>query len=156
VHKIVLSFAIVIAETYFVCKRIYNDKPAGKKDNPAVKVESVLKKIAESAIAKQEAKEQKVTFGDLIYSVKVPLILWLCRILCFIMVYMYHDWQSVVLLIWLFHSTVFRDRALFVRLTVTIYFPLMILIFLFMFTVNIYGLIDYQKWAQTPYRIFTP
>jgi len=31
----------------------------------------------------------------------------------------------------------------------------MILIFLFMFTVNIYGLIDYEKWAQTPYVVFS-
>lgn len=31
----------------------------------------------------------------------------------------------------------------------------MILIFLFMFTVNIYGLIDYEKWATTPYVVFT-
>lgn len=83
-------------------------------------------------------------------------MLWVCRILCFITVFMYHDWQSVILLIWLLHSTIFTTKSTFVKITALIYFPLMILIFLFMFTVNIYGLIDYSLWASTTYLIFYP
>lgn len=38
---------------------------------------------------------------------KASMIIWLCRMITFIWVYCYHDWQSVILLIWILHSTIY-------------------------------------------------
>ena len=64
---------------------------------------------------------------------------------------MYHDYQSLVFLIWLLLSTVYTNTSIFVRLTYYLLFPLMILIYLFYYTINIYGFINYSSWVNQPY-----
>ena len=41
------------------------------------------------------------------------LLIWICRALAFVWAYCYHDWQSVVLLFWIMHSTLYRKTSLF-------------------------------------------
>ena len=97
--------------------------------------------------------ETPPTYGDVIGALKIPLVLWLCRITCFIYVYMYHDWQSVVILVWIIHSTFFKVRNYFVEWTLRVYLPFMILNFLFMYTINLFGLINYFEWANEAHKI---
>ena len=57
---------------------------------------------------------------------------------------MYHDYQSLVPLLWLLGSTVFKRSRRFVRFTTYFFFPLMIAVYLFYFTVNIPGVVSYS------------
>jgi hypothetical protein len=86
----------VVAEIYFVCKRIHDEKPIVKRDQIIVASVIGMPKIEDESNSflngKKAISDSKVSFGDLIYSVKVPIILLFCRILCFITIYMYHDW----------------------------------------------------------------
>ena len=65
----------------------------------------------------------------------------MCRTLCFLQVYCYHDIQSVFLLIWIVHSTLFRDPNLFRKWIIFCYLPLVISIFLWYYVINIFGLL---------------
>lgn len=73
--------------------------------------------------------------------IKAGIVIWICRILSFIWVYMYHDWQSVLILIWIVHSTLFRDSANFKKWMIYLYMPLVTCIFLWYYVINIYGLL---------------
>jgi hypothetical protein len=78
---------------------------------------------------------------------KSPLTLWIARISCFIWAYMYHDYQSLIILIWLFHSTLYVKSTIFVKCTAYFYLPIFNLLVLWYFTINVFGLIVY--WDQT-------
>ena len=73
------------------------------------------------------------------------MLIWICRILAFIWVYCYHDWQSVVLLTWICHSTVYSKTSLFKKWMLFVYVPLVTAIFLWYYVINIFGLI---RWTQ--------
>ena len=74
-------------------------------------------------------------------SIKGFMPIWMCRTLCFVQVYCYHDIQSVFLLIWIVHSTLFRDPNLFRKWIIFCYLPLVISIFLWYYVINIFGLL---------------
>lgn len=78
---------------------------------------------------------------------KASTIIWLCRIIAFVWVYCYHDWQSVILLIWILHSTMFEDSVTFKKCMTFLYMPLVTLIFLWYYCINIFGLIE---WTTDP------
>ena len=78
--------------------------------------------------------------------VKLPMLLWVCRLLNLVVVYRYHDWQSIVPLIWVLHSTLFRSRQRFVRMTLNGYIPLMIAGNLWYYLININGLINFANY----------
>ena len=63
--------------------------------------------------------------------------------MCFTWCYMYHDWQSLLVLIWLLHSTLFRSTTLFVKVTAYFYLPMFMLIVLQYYVANIYGMVDW-------------
>ena len=63
---------------------------------------------------------------------------------------MYHDYQSLVPLLWLLGSTVFKRSRRFVRFTTYFFFPLMIAVYLFYFIVNIPGIVIYHS-SRFPY-----
>ena len=65
----------------------------------------------------------------------------MCRLVGFIWAYMYHDWQSVFLLTWILHSTLYRDTRNFKRFMIFFYMPIFIAIFLWYYVINIYGLL---------------
>lgn len=73
--------------------------------------------------------------------VYIPLMLWVCRVFCFIQVYRYHDYQSLVPLIWLIHSALFKKRKTFVWWIHWAYLPLFYACYLWYFIVNIFDLV---------------
>jgi hypothetical protein len=74
-------------------------------------------------------------------------MLWVCRILTFVWTFMYHDWQSLVTLFWLLHSTQFNSTTRFIKMTAYFYLPLIMVSMLFYYTINIYGImfLVYEK-----------
>lgn len=122
----------------------------------------------------QKRRKKDTIFGI----IKLSAWLWVCRVLCFIQVYRYHDWQSVVPLVWCLHTFMWSNKPLvstgqptgesasaavkvdpypltssdvdpkWIRITYTFYLPVMYLCYLWYFVVNIFGLIDYAGWSQ--------
>ena len=76
-------------------------------------------------------------------------LLFFCRVLGFIWVYMYHDWQSVIILMAGLHSTIYNDSRIFRKWIMSFYLPCYVLIFLFYYITNIEGLIPQMNdWDQ--------
>jgi hypothetical protein len=63
---------------------------------------------------------------------------------------MYHDYQSLVFLVWLLGSSVYTNTKIFVKITYFVLFPLMMLTYVFYFVVNIFGLFNYSAWTNQP------
>jgi hypothetical protein len=72
---------------------------------------------------------------------QISTIRWICRLFSFVWVYLYHDWQSVIMLVWLLHSTCYLRNANFRRCILYFYLPYYLLAFLWYYTINIEGLI---------------
>jgi hypothetical protein len=79
--------------------------------------------------------------------IKIDLLLWLSRIVCFVLAYQFHSYQSLVPLIWIIHSTIYTSQPLFVNFTIYMYLPLMYLCYLFYFITNVYGVVHYNEWS---------
>ena len=60
---------------------------------------------------------------------------------------MYHDYQSLIVLIWLIHSTLYVKSTIFVKCTAYFYLPIFNLLVLWYFTTNVFGLIVW--WDST-------
>ena len=73
---------------------------------------------------------------------KSSLLLWICRLLGFIWMYMYHDWQSLPILVWLLHSTLYQDSVALKKCMAYFYLPLFTLIFLWYYVININGIMS--------------
>ena len=65
----------------------------------------------------------------------------MCRLICFLWVYIYHDIQSVILLVWIAHSTLFKDPINFRKWIIFFYLPIVISVFLWYYVINIFGLL---------------
>ena len=77
----------------------------------------------------------------------------MCRLLSFVWAYCYHDWQSVILLIWIVHSTMFKSTKRFKIAMLFFYLPVITIIFFWYYVTNIWGLL---RWAdQDQQRITT-
>jgi cytochrome c-type biogenesis protein CcmE len=74
---------------------------------------------------------------------------WISRILAFLWAYMYHDWQSLVILAFLLHSTFYLQASTFRKWIVYFYMPSFVLIFLWYYIINIQGLIQWDSVEQT-------
>ena len=98
-------------------------------------------------VAMNEQKSCWTSFKSFWIGGKTSLIIWMCRAISFVWVYCYHDWQSVILLIWLLHSTLYRDSQFFQKCMIFFYLPLVTTIFLWYYTINIFGLI---AWTSDP------
>ena len=75
-------------------------------------------------------------------------IRWLCRLFSFVWIYMYHDWQSVILLVWLLHSTCYRQNNFFRNWILYFYLPYYIVAFLWYYSINIKGMILWNNIDQ--------
>ena len=98
-------------------------------------------------VAFAEQKSCWTSFKSFWIGGKTSLIIWMCRAISFVWVYCYHDWQSVILLIWILHSTLYRDSQFFQKCMIFCYLPLVTTIFLWYYTINIFGLI---AWTSDP------
>ena len=83
---------------------------------------------------------------------KSQLVLWICRVLSFFWIFVYHDYQSVVVLIWFLHSTLYDNSRIFKKFMTYFYLPLFTMIFIFYYTINIYGFIIWPA-KDDPNRI---
>ena len=72
------------------------------------------------------------------------LLIWICRLLAFTWAYCYHDWQSVVLLFWIMHSTLYRKTSLFKKWMLYVYMPLITAIFLWYYIINIFSFLPWD------------
>ena len=61
----------------------------------------------------------------------------MARFLAVLVAYLYHDWQSLLVLTWVMHSTFTVSQKAFAKVTLWLYTPLFILLTSFYFAVNI-------------------
>ena len=99
-------------------------------------------------IKPDEEKGKKDSFIDNMFEFwqmsRMLSVLWICRGLAFIHVYMYHDSQSVPMLIWLLHSTVFDNKSIFKQAIRWFYLPWFTLTLFWYYTINIISLTDFD------------
>ena len=95
--------------------------------------------------AKKQLDETSINVTAIRYYKQMsPFIwLWVCRASGFIWCYMYHSYQSLFILLWVLHSTLFQDNNLFFRVTSYFYLPIFCLIFLFYYIINIPTVVDF-------------
>ena len=98
--------------------------------------------------APTKKKKKELTLKMIWEQIYIPLMLWLCRIFCFIQAYRYHDYQSLVPLAWLIHSSLFQNRSNFVWWILWVYLPLLYVCYLWYFIVNIFDLVQYTTWSE--------
>lgn len=67
----------------------------------------------------------------------IYLVLFFCRIVAIIFGYMYHDWLSLLILLWVSHSCISQSMKRFSMLTYYFYLPLIIMISMFYYIINI-------------------
>ena len=79
--------------------------------------------------------------GKLSYQI-IYIILksWLARLTVFSYAYFYHDWESVVMIIWLGYSLVAYRFISFSKVTMSIFLVAFIMTFLLYFSLNINGI----------------
>lgn len=170
-HRIILSLAIVMTLTYKVSRQINMTKPVyivQSTDNtqntqelalpllqqPSKRQSISLTNDQQLLIAKPEntnkdkPKAKKLSFKQIWNMTKLPLLLWLCRLICFFQTYRYLCWQSLVPLVWTLHSFLFQDRQRFVQITMQVYLPLFYICYLWFFIINIFGLVNYSTFAS--------
>ena len=86
-------------------------------------------------------KEQAPEVSDMLRQQIPRLVLWLCRIGCFVWAYAFHDWQSLVLLSWVITSVLVDSLHIIIKVTLKAFLPAFCLFFFFYYIVNIPGLI---------------
>ena len=60
---------------------------------------------------------------------KSSVLLWTCRLFCFVWMYMYHDFQSLPILLWFLHSTLYKDSVALKKWMTYLYLPLFTAVF---------------------------
>ena len=76
-------------------------------------------------------------------SIKEGSVIWICRLVAFFWVYCYHDIQSVIILLWLLHSSLFKYSSTFKKWMLYFYMPCFIVLFLWYYVINIFGLLKF-------------
>ena len=69
-------------------------------------------------------------------------LLWVCRINQIVYVYLYHDWLALIVLIWVQHSMLTDSLSSFRVVTLKLYMPVFILIFLLAYITSANGLLS--------------
>lgn len=67
---------------------------------------------------------------------KIPLMIWICRILAFVWTFMIHDVLSLVPLVWLLHSAMFKKLTYFANFTLYVYLPIITLEIIYYYLLN--------------------
>ena len=89
------------------------------------------------------------TLIDLWRESRIVIILWACRILAFLQVYGYHDWQSLPYLLWIFHSTLYKKSIVFSIFMMCFYLPCFTSTYIWYYVININGII---RWDSYDYK----
>jgi hypothetical protein len=88
---------------------------------------------------------RKLTAADYWVIFRLPSLLNACRVLNLVVAYRYHDWLSLVPLLWVLHSAMMFKREIFVTVSLYFYLPLMACCYVFYYLINIDGLILYKN-----------
>lgn len=72
-------------------------------------------------------------------------MIWVCRVFAFFQVYGFHDWQSLIFLLWIVHSTLYQKSSRFSLCMICFYLPFFTITFLWYYTINIHGVIDWES-----------
>ena len=157
-HYLILTYAVVITEVYFVCLKVKlaDDTRIMQAKNLAAQQQGVNLYSADNqiqqskeAIKKNNKEQKKGEYLLQLWSkIQEPIIMWLARIVCFIQVYLLHDYQALVFLVWLLWTTIYENQRRFVAITACFFLPLMMVTYLFYYGVNLMGLVQYQ--TQSP------
>ena len=73
------------------------------------------------------------------------VILWSSRFFAFTWAYMYHDWQSVVILMWVLHSTFYQRDRTFRLFMCYFYVPWFLAALVWYYVTNIQGMINWPS-----------
>jgi len=85
-----------------------------------------------------ESRFEEINYGlSMGHYWKTYLMLWICRANMILSVYIYHNWEAVFLLIWISHSFIQFKMKKLMNVTLYIYMPIMVSIFLFYYMINI-------------------
>lgn len=68
-------------------------------------------------------------------------LLWVCRINQIVYIYLYHDWLALIVLIWVQHSMLTDSLSSFRVVTLKLYMPVFILVFLLAYITSANGLL---------------
>lgn len=172
-HLVLASLALTITSMYMVSidvlkhapeKTLMEDRPlvsdllrmntsqiggrrtGGGKLEKTGRTGSYKLKLGDSSFSKSVEEPSPALYDKLAVmwkSIESLVIRWICRVLAFVWVYLYHDWESTIILLWLLHSTVYRNNATFRKFILYFYLPYYILVFLWYYTINIEGLINW-------------
>lgn len=160
-HLVFASLALSLSEMYKVCVYVNQKAPArsilGGTDTSAKFPVSQSKRVrVNTAVIVGPISSQQIAEEGLYFKMKMlwksfetNTLLLFCRILGFLWVYMYHDWQSVIILFAGLHSTIYNDAQKFRKWIMYCYLPSYVLIFFFYYITNIEGLIPQMNdWDQ--------
>ena len=76
---------------------------------------------------------------------KMGIMINTVRIVSFVWAYMYHDWQAIPLLLFVTHSTIYKEKRPFYYSLIFLYCPYVTLYMLFLFIVNIPGIYNFES-----------
>jgi hypothetical protein len=80
------------------------------------------------------------------------LLLWIARFLIFDWAYRYNCYQSIFLLVWLFHSLIYSKLTFFLKSTFYVYYPGMVIITLWFYFTNIPTFVDDSYFTVENYK----
>jgi hypothetical protein len=91
----------------------------------------------------KEKKPEKSDEATIWITFKISFCLWAARFSALVWAYMYHDWQAMLLLVFMFQSFIYTDRKLFIECLTYIYCPYVTILMLWQYVTNIQGVNPY-------------
>ena len=67
---------------------------------------------------------------------------WISRACLVVQIYLFCDWEGVLILLWLMHSVVSQRMKPMAKFTQWVFLPILVLVFLFTYAINIDGLVS--------------
>lgn len=84
---------------------------------------------------RSESKRLKNQVEQFFKNFSPHILLWILRLMTFTWAYAYHDYQSMLLLTWICHSTIFWNTKRFIDATLYVYLPIFVLLFVFYYVI---------------------
>ena len=105
---------------------------------------TMIEKVFGDSLQQKMGSKEDIIAGNLLhFALKSFFFGWVARFVVFIYAYMYHDWESLILIIWLAHSTLDTKFSRFQSFTMSLYLPLFVLIFCLYFILNMNGVYQF-------------
>ena len=96
-----------------------------------------------------DSEEQSISMAYILNHFILPrLLIWICRFLSILLAYFYHDWQSLILLLWVTHGTFVSSAKNFSSITRKVYLPSFMVIAMFYYSINIKLLLPERIWTR--------